>query len=71
MKVTVHAAMCAASGNCGFVAPNVFRNREENSGFVELLDPNPPETEWDAAREAEYLCPTGTIQIDDQPIPPR
>lgn len=71
MKVTVHSAMCVASGNCGFVAPNVFRNREENGGFVELTEASPPESEREAAREAEYLCPSGTIQIEDHPIPPR
>lgn len=69
MKVKVHAAMCVASGNCGFVAPKVFRNRVENGGFVELVDPDPPETEWEAVREAEYLCPSGTIQTEGQPIP--
>ncbi|WP_076806354.1 ferredoxin [Brachybacterium sp. P6-10-X1] len=71
MKITVHSAMCVASGNCSRVAPDVFQNREENGGFVELRDSNPPESEWDAAREAEYLCPSGTIQIENQPIPPR
>ncbi|MFJ6416321.1 ferredoxin [Paeniglutamicibacter sp. NPDC091659] len=63
--------MCVASGNCGFVAPEVFRNRKETGGFVELIDRNPPQTQWDATREAEHLCPSGTIQIEDHPIPPR
>lgn len=71
MKVTAHAEMCVASGNCGFVAPKVFRNPEEDDGFVELLDANPPEAEWSAVREAEYLCPSGTVQIEDNPIPPK
>lgn len=71
MKVGVHGSLCVASGNCGFVAPRVFQNREENGKFVELLDPNPPESEWAAVREAEYLCPSGTIQIEDHPIPPK
>lgn len=71
MKVTTHQAICVASGNCGFVAPAVFRNREEHGGFVELLDRHPSENEWNAVKEAEYLCPSGAIQIDDQPIPPR
>ncbi|GHD03950.1 ferredoxin [Zhihengliuella salsuginis] len=70
MKVTVHGSMCVASGNCGLVAPRVFRNRDENRGFVELLEPEPPESEWEAVREAEYLCPSGTIQIEQHPIPP-
>lgn len=70
MKITVHSAMCVASGNCGRVAPRIFRNRADNGEFVELVDPNPPEAEWAAARTAEYLCPSGTIQIEDHPIPP-
>lgn len=69
MKVTVYSAMCVASGNCGFVAPNVFRNTDDNDGFVELLDADPPEDEWANARRAEYLCPSGTIQIAENPIP--
>lgn len=71
MKVTVHSAMCIASGNCGHVAPHVFRNRPENGDFVELVEPIPPESDWAALRRAEYLCPSGTIQIGDPPIPPR
>lgn len=71
MEITVHSAMCVASGNCGRVAPRIFRNRAENGQFVELMEPNPSETDWDAARQAEYLCPSGTIQIGNQTIPPR
>jgi ferredoxin len=41
------------------------RNRQENDGFVELIDENPPESEWDATRRAENLCPSATIRIDD------
>lgn|GEM_PF-1848904 len=69
MTVKVHPASCVASGNCGRVAPGVFCNRDANGGFVELLDPHPPELEWEAVRKAEYLCPSGTIQIGDRPIP--
>lgn len=70
MKVKVHQRMCVASGNCGYVAPRVFENPESRGGFVKLVDANPPESEWSAVREAEYLCPSGTIQIGDHPIPP-
>lgn len=65
MKVTVNNATCIASANCGRTAPNVFRNPPENGGFVELIDENPPESEWDATREAENLCPSATIRIED------
>lgn len=71
MKVTAHAEMCVASGNCGFVAPHVFRNSEDNDGFVEVLNSYPPPAEWPAVREAEFQCPSGTIQIEDHPLPPR
>lgn len=71
MKITIHSTLCVASGNCGHVAPKVFRNPEEDGSFVELLDSNPPKAEWGAVEVAEYLCPSGTIQIGDHPIPPR
>ncbi len=71
MKVTVHAEMCVASGNCGLVAPNVFQNPEEYDGFVKLVNPDPPQSEWTATRLAEIQCPSGTIQIDGHPLPPR
>lgn len=71
MKVTVHQAMCVASGNCGLVAPRVFRNREENGGFVELLQAHPDQADLQTVQEAEYLCPSGTIQLDKHRIPAR
>ncbi len=69
MKITVHQAICVASGNCGFVAPNVFSNPKSRDGFVKLLDANPPESEWAHVSQAEYLCPSGAIQIHNHPIP--
>ncbi|MGH3652192.1 ferredoxin [Glutamicibacter sp.] len=71
MKVTVHQAMCVASGNCGLVAPRVFQNRQENGGFVELLQADPDGADLEAAQEAEYLCPSGTIQVGKHRIPAR
>ncbi|GAA1412841.1 hypothetical protein AUR04nite_34780 [Glutamicibacter uratoxydans] len=69
MEITVHSAMCVASGNCGLVAPSIFQNREENHGFVELLQNNPYQDDAPSALEAEYLCPSGAIQIDNHKIP--
>lgn len=65
MKVTVNPVTCIASENCGLVAPNVFRNPPERGGFVELIDGNPPESEWKAVREAKALCPSATIYVED------
>jgi ferredoxin len=66
MKVTINPATCIASGNCSRTAPRVFANLEENGGFVSVIDDNPPESEWPAVREAEDLCPSATIHIDDE-----
>lgn len=67
MNVTVNKTTCIASGICGQTAPNVFANRDEDGGFVSLLDEHPPESEWAATREAEALCPSATIHTDEDP----
>ncbi|WP_209370356.1 ferredoxin [Brevibacterium renqingii] len=69
MKITLHSSMCVASGNCGFVAPEVFSNPEDNFGFAQLDDPAPPETQHEAVRSAEYLCPSKAIQVDENDVP--
>lgn len=65
MKVTVNPTTCIASGNCSRTVPRVFANREEDGGFVSVLDESPPESEWDAVRDAEELCPSATIHTED------
>ncbi|WP_309128703.1 ferredoxin [Microbacterium sp.] len=65
MKVTVNPTTCIASGNCGRTAPRVFTNRDEDGGFVSVLDEHPPESEWAAVREAQDLCPSATIHVED------
>ncbi len=64
MRVTVRNT-CIASGNCGLIAPNVFANREEDGGFVRVLEEHPPASEWAAVREAESLCPSATIHVTE------
>ncbi|WP_434971234.1 ferredoxin [Microbacterium sp. bgisy207] len=66
MKVTINPTTCIASGTCGRLAPRVSANRDEDGGFVSVLNENPPETEWAAAREAEELCPSATIRLQDE-----
>ena len=65
MKVTINPTTCIASGNCGRTAPRVFANRDEDGGFVSVLDEHPPASEWAAVREAEDLCPSATIHVED------
>lgn len=70
MKIVTHQRLCVASGNCGFVAPTVFANPENRGGFVKLLDETPPESQWAAVRQAEYLCPSGALQIERNSVTP-
>ena len=63
MKVTVNPTTCIASANCSRIAPRVFANRDEDEGFVSVIQENPPESEWAAVREAEELCPSATIHV--------
>lgn len=65
MKVSANYDTCIASGNCGYIAPNVFQNLEEHGGFISLITEHPPESEWPAVRRAKRLCPSGTIFIDE------
>lgn len=65
MKVTLNPTTCIASANCSRTAPRVFSNLDENDGFARVIDAHPPESEWPAVREAENLCPSATIQIEE------
>lgn len=65
MRVTINPTTCIASGNCSRMAPRVFANRDEDDGFVSLIDENPPEAEWASVREAANLCPSATISIEE------
>lgn len=65
MKVFANYETCVASGNCGRIAPAVFRNLAEHDGFVSLVTEAPPEPEWPAVRRAQQLCPSGTIFLDE------
>lgn len=65
MRVSVNHDTCIASGNCGQIAPNVFRNLAEYGGFVSLVTDRPSESEWEAVRRAERLCPSATVRIEE------
>lgn len=65
MRILANYETCVASGNCGRIAPAVFRNLAEHEGFVSLVTERPPVSEWPAVRRAQQLCPSGTIFIDE------
>jgi len=65
LKVVTTRDTCIAAQQCSKSAPNVFGNSDDG-GFVELLNANPTDpADQDAARQAENLCPSGTIHVED------
>jgi ferredoxin len=65
LKVVTTPETCIAAQQCSKSAPNVFGNSDDG-GFVELLNAHPTDpADQDGAREAENLCPSGTIHIED------
>lgn len=63
MKVTVDFDVCASTGNCAQVCPDVFEVRSD--GYLYILQEEPGPELHDQVREAEELCPTGAIAIED------
>lgn len=63
MKVIVDYDVCASTGSCMQVCPEVFEVRSD--GFLYVLDEHPPEALHDRVREAADLCPTGAISLEE------
>jgi ferredoxin len=61
--VIVDYDVCASTGSCMQVCPEVFEVRSD--GFLYVLDENPPEALHDRVREAADLCPTGAISLEE------
>jgi ferredoxin len=70
VKVTVDYDVCASTGTCVQVCPEVFEIRAD--GFLYLLiEGDLPQELHAKATEAEDLCPTGAITLvgdDGQPL---
>lgn len=63
MKVTVDYDMCASTGGCMQICPEVFEVRSD--GFLYILQEQPGEALHDKVREAAELCPTAAIELED------
>ena len=63
MKVNVDFDLCASTGACMQVAPEVFEVRSD--GYLYILQEEPTGEQAVRAREAADLCPTGAISIED------
>jgi ferredoxin len=64
VEVTVDYELCASTGGCMQICPEVFEVRSD--GFLYLLiEGELPEHLQSSATEAADLCPTGAITLVD------
>ena len=63
MKVSVDFDVCASTGACMQVCPEVFEVRSD--GYLYILQEQPGPELADKVREAADLCPTAAITVED------
>ena len=61
VRVTVDQELCASTGGCSNICPDVFEM--DASGYVVVLVNEPDGSLSGDVLEAANLCPTGAIQI--------
>ncbi len=62
MRVIVDFDVCASTGSCMQMCPEVFEVRSD--GYLYILQENPAEELRAKVEEAADLCPTGAITIE-------
>jgi ferredoxin len=62
MKVTVDYDVCASTGSCMQICPEVFELRSD--GFLYVLLEEPPESLRNQVEQAADMCPTAAITVD-------
>lgn len=62
MKVSVDFNVCASTGSCMQVCPEVFEVRSD--GYLYVLQESPPESLRDKVMAAADLCPTAAITVE-------
>lgn len=63
MRVRVDFDVCASTGACMQVCPEVFEVRSD--GYLYILQEEPPVELHDRVREASEMCPTAAITLDE------
>jgi ferredoxin len=61
MKVTVDYDLCASTGSCMQICPEVFEVRSD--GYLYVLQEEPGEDLRTKVEEAAELCPTAAITV--------
>ena len=62
MKVNVNYDVCASTGSCVQVCPEVFEIRSD--GYLYLFTEEPAEELREKVESAADMCPTGAISIE-------
>jgi ferredoxin len=62
MHISVNFSLCEGHGQCLLAAPDVF-DLPDGADHVVVLDPNPPESEYDAVVRAAAMCPAQALQV--------
>jgi len=62
VKVTVNYDICAATGGCAQICPEVFEVRSD--GYLYLLQDEPGEELRDKVTQAADACPTAAITVE-------
>lgn len=63
MKVKVDYNVCASTGGCMQVCPEVFEVRDD--GYMYVLQEQPDPALHDRVRVAADMCPTAAITLED------
>lgn len=63
MKVNVDYGVCASTGGCMQVCPEVFEVRDD--GYMYVLQEEPSPELHDRVRVAADMCPTAAITLED------
>ena len=63
MKIKVDFDMCASTGGCMQICPEVFEVRSD--GYLYVLQEEPGPDVADKVREAAELCPTAAITVEE------
>lgn len=63
MRITVDFDVCASTGSCMQICPEVFEVRSD--GFLYILDEAPGESLRKTVEQAADMCPTAAITVVD------
>ena len=63
MRIVVDYNICASTGACCQIAPEVFEIRKD--GYMYVLVESPEGRNAELARQAADMCPTAAISIEE------